>query len=139
MMPIDPEEQLDNSQRGDLASMVHSNGFPVLKILMRALVEQFRVELDNAVEPSEVVRKHALSKASAMYYTLLLKRIDEEAMLVTNAPRKSDKPIDGGEGISMDDIESQVGHLPNLLGEPEPMIFEGDDPNIPQSPTLGGD
>lgn len=110
---------LDSAERSDLANVVSSPGFKVFLKLAAFVVEQARTDLDNAdpANPSEVMAKHALSKASSLFHGRLINCINNEVSQYVDAPKKSDKPVDSTEAL-FDDLEAQVADLPNFLGEP---------------------
>ncbi len=113
----DPELDLDGVERADLAMMYSGKGWPVLLKLLRAIVEQFRVDLDNAnpASASEVMAKHSLSKAAGRIYTILLNRVSAEVTMFGEFQKKS--PQEGAPGLELDDIEEATANLPNLLGD----------------------
>ena len=95
-----------------------SPGFKVIVKIMQAAVAQARVDLDNAdvSKPSEVMGKHALSKATGVAVTRIIARINAEVSQFNDKPRASDAPKDDTE-LEMDDITRITENMPNLLGD----------------------
>jgi len=121
---IDPEVELDQLERTDLVMMYNSKGWQVFQNkIMLSIVEQFRVDLDNAdpAKPNEVMAKHALSRAAGIVYTKILTRVVNEVM--QNVESKKTDPQESAPGVDMDDIESATKDMPNLLGD-VPFIAE---------------
>jgi hypothetical protein len=57
---IDPDFELTPVERSDLAMMYNSKGWQVVHKICLSVVEQFRVDLDNAdhANPKDVMAKH---------------------------------------------------------------------------------
>jgi hypothetical protein len=83
-----------------------------------SVVEQFRVDLDNAdhSNPKDVMAKHSLSRSASVVVTKLLTRVASEAALVGEM-KKSAEPQESASGLEMDEIERMTQGLPNLLGD----------------------
>lgn len=115
---IDPECELDGTEQSELASVRGMQGWKVVQKVMRIVVEQARVDLDNAdpARPAEVTAKHALSRATAVAVTRITDRINIEVSQFHGRPKASDQPTDETE-LAMDDIERITETMPNLLGE----------------------
>jgi hypothetical protein len=115
---VDPDFELTNVERSELVMTFNSRGWRVVDKIILAVVEQFRVDLDNAdqANPKEVMGKHALSKAASIVATKLLTRVQSEAVLL-NELRKSAGPQEATPGLEMDAIDEAVANLPNLLGD----------------------
>lgn len=114
---VDPDLELTAVQRSDLAMTFHSKGWQVVNLLLLAVVEQFRVDLDNAnhSDPKDVMAKHSLSKSAGVVVTKIITRINNEVGLTQDA-RKTE-PQDSAPGLEMDDIQRATDGLPNLLGD----------------------
>jgi hypothetical protein len=123
---IDPDLELTALQRSDLAQTYHSKGWAVVDLLIKAIVEQFRVDLDNAnhADPKDVMAKHSLSRSAGVVATMLLQRIANETGMYMDARDKT--PKDSAPGLEMDEIAAATEHLPNLLGDVN-YIAEEDD------------
>lgn len=124
---IDPDFDLTPVERSDLAMIYHSKGWQVVHKICLAVVEQFRVDLDNAdhSNPKDVMAKHALSRSASVVVTQLLTRVGSEAALLGEI-RKNAEPQESAPGVEMDDIERMTEGLPNLLGDVA-YIAEDDD------------
>jgi len=103
-------------ERSDLAVTASSNGYPVIKKLLKIIVDEFRDELDNATTNAEVVRIHALSKSAGIVRNAFLKRVELE-LTTQRESRPPEAPQESAPGIDMDDIERITENLPNLLGD----------------------
>lgn len=115
---IDPDFDLTPVERSDLAMVFGSKGWQVVHKICLAIVEQFRVDLDNA-DPSnrnEVMAKHSLSKAASVVVDKLVQRIASEAAIFGEI-RKNSAPQESAIDLEMDDIKSMTEGLPNLLGD----------------------
>jgi hypothetical protein len=123
---IDPEFELTPVERSELAMIYHSKGWHVVHKICLAVVEQFRVDLDNAdhSNPKDVMAKHSLSRSASVVVTQLLTRVGSEAAFLGET-RKT-KPQESAPGVEMDDIERMTNGLPNLLGDVT-YIAEDDD------------
>ena len=115
---VDPELELTPVERSDLAMVYYSKGWQVVHRLCLAVVEQFRVDLDNAdhSNPKDVMAKHSLSRSASVVVTKLLTRVASEAALVGEM-KKSAEPQESASGLEMDEIERMTQGLPNLLGD----------------------
>lgn len=123
---VDPDLELTAVERSDLAMTVHSKGWQVVNKLLLAVVEQFRVDLDNAdhSNPKEVLGKHSLSKSAGIVVTKIITRVSNEVAAQVEA-RKSE-PQESAPGLEMDEIAQMTDGLPNLLGDVT-YISEDDD------------
>jgi hypothetical protein len=124
---VDPELELTALQRSDLAQTFHSKGWAVVDLLLKVIVEEFRVDLDNAnhADPKDVMSKHSLSRSAGVVVTKLIHRIANEVGMYQDS-RKEATPQDAAPGLEMDDIAAATDHLPNLLGDVT-YIAEDDD------------
>jgi hypothetical protein len=124
---VDPELELSQVQRSNLAMTFHSKGWEVVDLLFKAIVEQFRVDLDNAnhADPKDVMAKHALSKASGQVVTAIIHRIANEVAF-QQENRKKGEAQEAAPGLDMDDLAAATDGLPNLLGDVN-YIAEEDD------------
>ena len=115
---VDPELALTSVQRSDLAMTYHSKGWAVVDLLFKVIIEEFRVDLDNAnhADPKDVMAKHALSRAAGVAITKIIHRIANEVSFQQEA-RKNGEPQDSAPGLEMDDIAAATDGLPNLLGD----------------------
>ena len=120
-MLIDPELQLTPEQRGDFMQIVHSRGFAIIQLLMQSIVEQARVDLDNAnpANPAEVMSKHAISRASGIVYTKFMERVNQEVRASDEMAQRI--PYKPGEDVTqvlgMDSIEQITENFPNFFGD----------------------
>jgi len=114
---IDPDFELTPVERSDLAMMYNSKGWQVVHKICLSVVEQFRVDLDNAdhSNPKDVMAKHSLSRSASVVVTQLLTRVGSECALLEEM-RKT-KPQESALGLEMDEIEHMTAGLPNLLGD----------------------
>lgn len=114
---VDPDLELTAVQRSDLAMTFHSKGWVVVNLLLMAVVEQFRVDLDNAnhSDPKDVMAKHSLSKSAGVVVTKIIHRITNEVGVLQDARKTG--PQDSAPGLEMDDITAATDGLPNLLGD----------------------
>jgi hypothetical protein len=129
---VDPDLELTPTERSDLAMMFQSKGWQVVMKLFRIIVEQFRVDLDNAdhANPKDVLAKHALSRAAGSVVTIIIHRITQEVAILQEARSRQgtpDNPQDSAPGLSMDAVEQAVEDLPNLLGDVTYIAEEDDD------------
>ena len=117
-MLTDPDLELTAIQRSELAMTYHSKGWAVVELLLKAFVEQFRVDLDNAnhADPKDVMAKHALSRAAGVVVTQILHRISNETGMYEDA-RKDGEPLVAAPGLDMGDLAEATEGLPNLLGD----------------------
>lgn len=124
---VDPDLLLTPLQRSELAMTVHSKGWEVVDLLLKAVVEQFRVDLDNAnhADPKDVMAKHALSRAAGVVVTTLIHRIANEVALFQDT-REANGLHESAPGLEMDDLAAATENLPNLLGDVN-YIAEEDD------------
>jgi hypothetical protein len=124
---VDPDVELTAVERSDLAMTVHSKGWQVVHKLLLAVVEQFRVDLDNAdhSNPKEVLGKHSLSKSAGVVVTKILTRVSNEVAVQAES-KKIGEPQDSAPGLEMDEIAQMTEGLPNLLGDVT-YISEDDD------------
>ena len=112
----DPEMELTAVQRSDLAMTYHSKGWAVVGLLLKIIVEEARLDLDNVTDAKEVIAKHALSRATGVVVTKLIHRITNEVAFAQDS-RRSNEPQDSAPGLEMDDIAAATDGLPNLLGD----------------------
>ena len=116
---VDPDIQLTQMQRTDLAMMYHSKGWDVFaKTILPSIVEQFRVDLDNTdpAKTADVIAKHSLSRSASVVTALILQRMLQEAMSYEEVKNRN-VPVEGAPGLDLDDLAASVDHLPNLLGD----------------------
>ena len=115
---IDPEFDLTPVERSDLAMTFYSKGWQVVHKICLSVVEQFRVDLDNAdhSNPKDVMAKHSLSRSASVVVTKLLTRVASEAAMVGEM-KKSAEPQESASGLEMDEIERMTQGIPNLLGD----------------------
>ena len=113
---IDPEMELTAIERSDLSMLYHSKGWPVVEKLLRVIVEEARVNVDNCMKDEDVLAMHKLSRASGVVVTKFLTRVQTEVGIHVDI-KKNAEPIEGAPGLEMDDISAAVENLPNLLGE----------------------
>jgi len=123
---VDPDLELTAVERSDLAMTVHSKGWQVVNKLLMAVVEQFRVDLDNAdhANPKEVLARHSLSRSAGVVVTKILTRISNE--VAVQQELKKSGPQESAPGLEMDEIAQMTEGLPNLLGDVT-YISEDDD------------
>lgn len=117
---VDPDLELTPTERSDLAMTFHSKGWQVVNKLLLAMVEQFRVDLDNAdhSNPKDVMAKHSLSRSAGIVVTQLIHRINNEVGMQVEANlRRKNGPEESAPGLQMDDLAQATEHLPNLLGD----------------------
>jgi hypothetical protein len=115
---INPDLELEQAERAELAQMTLMPGYKVLHKLMRSQVDQFIVAMINAdpAEPEDVLAKQVTMKAAAQFYQGITNRVNHETTLYTHAPRETDKPVDVTEGVlDMGAVADAVEALPNLL------------------------
>jgi hypothetical protein len=129
---VDPDLELTPTERSDLAMMFQSKGWQVVLKLFRIIVEQFRVDLDNAdhANPKDVLAKHALSRAAGTVVTIIIHRIAQEVASLQEARSRQgspENPQESAPGLEMDAIEHAVEGLPNLLGDVTYISEEDDD------------
>ena len=120
---IDPEIELDSMERSDLAQVFNGKGWGVIVKILRIIVEEARVAVDNAQKDEDVLSAQKLSRASGIIVTKFLTRVSNEVAASFEA--KKAQPQDSAPGLEMDNIEDAVKDLPNLLGEV--YITEDDD------------
>jgi hypothetical protein len=113
---VDPEMELTAVQRSNLAMTYHSKGWAVVDLLLKIIVEEARLDLDNVTDAKEVIAKHALSRATGVVVTKLIHRITNEVAFAQDS-RRSNEPQDSAPGLEMDDIAAATDGLPNLLGD----------------------
>lgn len=115
---VDPEFDLTPVERSDLAMTFNSKGWQVAHKICLAVVEEFRVDLDNAnpANRDDVMAKHALSKAASVAVSKIITRIASEAALLRDI-KNSATPQESATNLEMDDIERMTENLPNLLGD----------------------
>ena len=125
---VDPEFELTPVERSDLAMMFHGKGWQVAHKICLAIVEQFRVDLDNAdhSNPKDVMAKHSLSRSASVVVGVLVKRIASEAILLGEM-KKSSEPQESALNLEMDEIERMTEGLPNLLGDVTYIAEDEDD------------
>lgn len=125
---VDPDLELTPTERSDLAMLFQSKGWQVVNKLLLAVVEQFRVDLDNAnhSDPKDVMAKHSLSKSAGVVVTKIITRITQEVAAQTEARSRGGEPQEAAPGLEMDEIEQMTSGLPNLLGDVN-YIAEEDD------------
>lgn len=117
---FEPELSLSHGERSQLAALASMPGYHIFHRVARAEVHKFVVSLINAdgTNPAEVLERHRLSKAAAMFYTALTQKVNEEVYQYTAAPRANDAPVDVTEGsLDIGELAGQLEHLPNLLEE----------------------
>lgn len=116
---IDPELELNDLEQAQLATLVNSQGWPVLKKVMQSKVEQFNVDLLNVsnAKTEEIVAKHAIAKAAAMYATMLITELESIKLLLVNRLKQADEePEDYTQGIlDMDDLITVTQDIPSFL------------------------
>ena len=74
---------LNEANRGHLIALLGMPGFEVLQQILEEEVEQFKVDMINA-NPSntqDILAKHALAKAAAVYYTKVIDRLNHEKLM----------------------------------------------------------
>jgi len=91
-MPIDPELQLNQSERASLVAYLRTEGFAALQKLCVLQIAEFDLALKNT-DPSEekkVLAAHVISKAASQFYAGLINRINEEdAYFRAEQPQKT--------------------------------------------------
>ena len=125
---IDPDFELTPIERSDLAMMFYGKGWQVAHKICLAVVEQFRVDLDNAdhSNPKDVMAKHSLSRSASVVVNKLITRIASESALVGEM-RKSSEPQESAPNLEMDEIARMTDGLPNLLGDVTYIAEDEDD------------
>jgi hypothetical protein len=113
---IDPEMELDAIERGDLSMVFHSKGWAPITKILRVIVEEARVAVDNAQKDDDVLSAQKLSRAAGIVVTKFFTRVQQEVGQHVDL-KKNAEPVEGAPGLEMDDIAGAVEHLPNLLGE----------------------
>lgn len=80
--------ELTAAERVELISTTQTEGFKVVLKLMEAECDTFRVLLDNADPANEkdVLAKHILRKAAAMFVTQVIQRINQEIAVFAPKP-----------------------------------------------------
>jgi hypothetical protein len=113
---IDPETELDSMERSDLARLYNdTKGWAVVTKILRIIVEDARVAVDNAVKDEDVLRTQKESRAIGIVVTRFMQRVDNEVAACFEVKKMT--PQEGAPGLDMDDLSAAVDHLPNLLGE----------------------
>jgi hypothetical protein len=129
---VDPDLELTPTERSDLAMMFQSKGWQVVLKLFRIIVEQFRVDLDNAdhANPKDVLAKHALSRAAGSVVTIIIHRIAQEVAILQELRSRQgspENPHESATGLEMDVISQATEDLPNLLGDVTYIAEDDDD------------
>jgi hypothetical protein len=104
---IDPELQLDNTDRNHLIALLESQGWPILKNIMEAECNKFNVALLNCApgKTEEVLARHALAKAAAQVVTAIIARLNSELEIYRHAgdsdiaPDITEDVLDLGEDV----------------------------------------
>jgi hypothetical protein len=107
-------------ERGALAGIIRHPGFEAAKKLAVSVVEQFRVDLDNAnpADTKEVIAKHALSRAAGVFYTRWMQRVHDAVERAETIPDSPANAVDPTEGVlQMDELSALTGNLPNFFGD----------------------
>lgn len=109
-MAIDPELQLDDTERAYLAMMVANiPAFGALTKIFEAEIEKFKVALINAQKPEDVITQHNLAKAASQFYVQVINRINQEIEIHHHTPKVNDQPVDATEGLlDLGDLKGEI-------------------------------
>lgn len=80
---VGPEYRLSDSERTHLVGLGTQPGFQVIVNICESEVEKFKVDMINAdpTKPEEVLAKHNIAKAAAMFWARVAARINSEQQL----------------------------------------------------------
>lgn len=117
---FNPQVELHPHQQASLAAMCATDGYPVLHILLRSIVDQYMIDLQNVEvqDETEVLAKHVVSKTAAQIYTSITNRINEEIISY-----KANMP-DNGEPSDPTEALLDIGPLASKFRDLEVQAFE---------------
>jgi hypothetical protein len=98
----EPEIQLNQQEVADLAGIVYHPGFKVFQKIGKSVVDQFVVSWINQKTDEEVLIAHKLAKAAAQFYTMLIKRIDQEVTDLVTSTKLDQTPLDSAAALDLD-------------------------------------
>lgn len=77
---LDPDMQLEDSERADIVSILETPGWFAVRKLMEIEIRKFDLALKNAdpADQKDVLAKHVLSKAASMFYAQIINRLNTE-------------------------------------------------------------
>jgi hypothetical protein len=104
----DPDMQLNHQEVADLAGIVYHPGFKVFQKLAKSVVDQFVVSWINKEKDEEVLRAHRHAKVAAQFYTMLIKRIDQEVTDLVTSTKLDQTPIDSAAALDLDGYDPSV-------------------------------
>ena len=122
---IDPELMLDAAERRELVRVCQMPGFAILKKIAMSVVEQFRLDLDNAnpASTSDVMAKHSLSRSASLFYQRWLDKLQHEIDQVElESTRGETLQDEAGPVLDMDDLAEATKDMPNFFGQPDVII-----------------
>ena len=98
---FNPEVQLSHDARAQLAHTMATPGFILVNKIMRAEVDKFIIRLIKVDETDEnaVLASHRLSKAAAMFYQLVIDRLNSEVQQFMYEATEPSKPSDPTAGL----------------------------------------
>lgn len=84
-MPIDPETELTDAERGSLVAILDSPGWQVFRKVMEIQIARFDLDVKNASKAEDVIFKHSISKAASQFYVQIIDRLNIERELLFSA------------------------------------------------------
>lgn len=80
---VGPDYKISEAERTHLVGLSTQPGFQVLLNICEATVEQFKVDMINAdcTNTAEVLSKHNLAKAAAMFWARVANRVNTEQQI----------------------------------------------------------
>lgn len=114
-MSIDADVELTGIERAHLAAWIGEESFRIVQRIMEDQVKTFNLDLVNATKTEDILAKHNIAKASAVFYQRFINRLNEEITLYRASPRPNDKPLDITSNLDLDNIAEAMSAEPNLL------------------------
>ncbi len=98
---FNPQVELHSHQKASLAAMCATDGYPVLHILLRSIVDQYMIDVQNVEihNTDEIVAKVMVSKTAAQLYTAITERINQEVAMYMATMPDNEGPIDATESL----------------------------------------
>jgi hypothetical protein len=118
---MDEPIELNGIERAHLSAWSGEESFKIVQRLMISLVKEFDLDLINASKNEDIIAKHHIAKAAAMYYQRFVDRLNSEIYVYQNSPKKGDKPVDITANLELDNavdlesLEEVTSNAPNLL------------------------
>lgn len=98
---FNPVLELHQHQKASLAATCATDGYKVIHLILRSLVDKYMIDLQNVPveEKEEILAKHTVSKTAIQLYAAMTDRINEEIENYKASMPTNDRPIDPTEAL----------------------------------------